>query len=124
MNKTVFLLVLANVAMTSVGQILLKGGMSAPSVTRSLEDGLRLSSALVILLNPLVAIGLALYFLAAGVWLLVLARIEVSLAYPFVGLGFIVTMVLGWAVFDDTMSVARVGGTLMIAGGVALLATS
>jgi multidrug transporter EmrE-like cation transporter len=124
MNKTVALLIAANVLMTSLAQILLKGGMSAPAVTRSLGEGLRWSAALVIATNPLVAAGLAMYFLAAGVWLLVLARVEISLAYPFVGVGFIVTMLLGWMVYGDTLSVARVTGTLLIAFGVAVLATS
>ena len=39
--------------------------------------------------------GLALYGLGAMVWLYVLARLPLSAAYPFVGLGFILTMVLG-----------------------------
>ena len=66
--------------------------------------------------------GLTLYFLSAVVWLLVLSRVEVSFAYPFVGIGFILTMLLGWLAMGDTMSLARVAGTLLIAGGVVLIA--
>jgi multidrug transporter EmrE-like cation transporter len=50
--------------------------------------------------------------------------VEVSLAYPFVGLGFVITMLLGWWIHGDTLSLMRVGGTVLIAVGVAVLAHS
>jgi multidrug transporter EmrE-like cation transporter len=50
--------------------------------------------------------------------------VQVSLAYPFVGLGFVLTMLLGWAIHGDSLSVARVAGTLIISLGVVILARS
>jgi multidrug transporter EmrE-like cation transporter len=67
---------------------------------------------------------LLIYFLSAGVWLFVLARVDVSLAYPFVGLGFILTMLLGWGMRGEILSVHRVAGTALIVAGVVLLARS
>jgi multidrug transporter EmrE-like cation transporter len=67
---------------------------------------------------------LLIYFLSAGVWLFVLARVDVSLAYPFVGLGFILTMLLGWLIRGEILSVNRVAGTALIVMGVVLLARS
>jgi drug/metabolite transporter (DMT)-like permease len=107
--------------MASIGQVVLKAGMSAPTVLDSLAKGFGLSTTVSVLLHPLVVLGLGLYVGAALVWLLVLARIDVSLAYPFVGLGFILTMVLGWAVHGEILNAARVAGTLMIACGVVFL---
>ena len=124
MTKNVLLLILVNVLMTSFAQIVLKAGMSTPTVTRSLAEGFRWSVAPGVLASPLVLLGLGMYFGAALVWLIVLSKIEVSLAYPFVGLGFVITMLFGWTFFGDSMSAARVGGTLMIAAGVAVLARS
>ena len=72
--------------------------------------------------NPWVVLGLALYFLSAIVWLLVLSRVDVSFAYPFVGIGFILTMLMGWLALGDLMSPSRVVGTLLIAAGVVLIA--
>jgi len=118
------MLIVANVAMTSLAQIVLKAGMSAPEVTRALAGGLRLPAMVTVFLHPWVIIGLALYGGAAVVWLLVLSRVDVSLAYPFVGLGFVVTMVLAWALLGESVSPARIGGTLLIAAGVVLLARS
>ena len=122
MNRSTVLLILANVAMTSFAQIILKHGMSSPEVARLLAGGVRLSGVAGVLLHPWVALGLVLYFAAAVVWLLVLSRVDVSLAYPFVGLGFVVTMFLAWAILGEAVTPMRAAGTLLIAAGVALLA--
>jgi len=124
MTRTVLLLILVNVAMTSLAQIVLKVGMSAPEVVRSLSGTVRPGHLVGVLFHPWVMAGLVLYFGAALVWLIVLSRIEVSLAYPFVGLGFVVTMLLGWSLLGETLSLPRLLGTLMIAGGVVVLARS
>lgn len=124
MTRTVLLFIFANVMLTSLAQIVLKAGMSTDSILASLAGQDRWSAALVTATNPLVVLGLAMYVGGAAGWLVVLSRVEVSLAYPFVGLGFIITMVLGWQIYGDSMSTARVLGTLFIASGVAMLARS
>lgn len=122
MNRSTILLILANVAVTSLAQIILKHGMSSPEMARVLSSGIRLSGVASVLLHPWVMLGLVLYFAAALVWLLVLSKVDVSLAYPFVGLGFVVTMVLAWAFLGEAVTAARVAGTFLITVGVALLA--
>lgn len=124
MDRTLWVLIISNVLMTSFAQIILKGGMSTPAVTHGLADGLRWASIPAVATSPLVLLGMFMYFGSALIWLIVLSRIEVSLAYPFVGLGFLLTMVLGWAIYGDSLSLMRVAGTLMIAAGVAMLARS
>ena len=121
MNRAVFALIVVSVLMSSLAQIALKGGMSSASVSHALASGGRWTAAATIATSPLVLLGLGLYFASALVWLFVLARLQVSLAYPFVGLGFVVTMLLGWWIHGDTLSLARVAGTLLIALGVVVM---
>ncbi len=66
--------------------------------------------------------GLFLYGLSAVVWLFVLARLDVSVAYPFVALGFLVTMALGCLLFGEAFTVRKVLGTLIVMLGVYLVA--
>lgn len=124
MTRSVLLLVLVSVLLSSVAQIALKGGMSSPSIGAASGGELNFALARAIALNPKVLFGLSLYFASAAVWLLVLARVEVSLAYPFVGLGFIVTMLLAWAIYGEVPSPGRMAGTLLICAGVVVLARS
>lgn len=124
MTRSVFGLILVNVLLTSLAQVILKAGMSADSVQASLTQGARWSTAWTVGTHPWVVVGLAMYFASAVIWLLVLARVEVSLAYPFVGLGFVITMLLGWWIHGDSLTGMRIAGTVLIAMGVAVLAHS
>jgi multidrug transporter EmrE-like cation transporter len=96
--------------------------MASESVQRALAAGPGVPMLLGIAFSPFVMLGLFLYFASAAVWLLVLSRVEVSFAYPFVALGFVLTAVLGRLFFHDTISLAKVAGTLLIMAGVVVLA--
>jgi len=116
-------LILFSVACSSIAQLALKMGMSNPVITQILDKGEWKQIAFAIGLNPWVISGLSLYFFGALIWLLVLARVELSFAYPFVGLGFIMTMLLGRFVLGDDLSLQRILGTLIIVTGVLLIAS-
>ena len=122
MNRSVFALVLASVLMSAVAQIVLKGGMSSANVSHGLASASKMHAAVVVGTNPWVLCGLALYFLSAIVWLFVLARVDVSIAYPFVGMGFLVTMLLAWLIHGEPFTLAKLLGTSLIAAGVVVLA--
>lgn len=123
MSKILLTLILLSVLMSSAAQLVLKTGMSDPRVAEGLSSGVA-PAVVAVGTNLWVLGGLAIYFCSALVWLLVLSRVQVSLAYPFVGLGFVVTMLLGWWLHGDTLNTARVAGTLLIVAGVVLLARS
>jgi multidrug transporter EmrE-like cation transporter len=72
--------------------------------------------------SPLVWLGLALYGASAVLWLWVLSRLDVSLAYPLVSLGFVVTMGLGVMWLGEPFSWLRVVACSLIVVGVSLLA--
>ncbi len=63
-------------------------------------------------------LGLSLYVLGALAWIWVLAKADVSFAYPFVGLGFILTMFLGWFVLQEPLTMIRFAGTILMVAGV------
>ena len=120
--KTVYPLILLSVLISACAQIALKAGMASAGAQRALVAHPGLPGIALAMLSPMVVVGLALYFASAAVWLLVLSRVEVSFAYPFVALGFVFTAILGRIVFHDTMSAAKVIGTLLIMSGVVVLA--
>lgn len=124
MTRAALGLILLSVTITACAQLVLKAGMAGASVQRAIAAGPGLRMVLGIALDPLVIGGLALYFVAAAVWLIVLSKVEVSLAYPFVALGFVLTAVFGRILFNEALSPTRIAATLLICGGVALLARS
>lgn len=122
MNLIVFSLIVFSVSCSSVAQILLKTGMSSPNVSSALAVGGIQKVMWAIIFNPWIIGGLGLYFLGAVVWLFVLARVEVSYAYPFVAMGFILTLFLGKVFMGDAVTFVRILGTALVGLGVVLIA--
>ena len=117
-----FPLILASVALSALAQIALKYGMSSLTVQKSIKTGLPVDMVINIASNPMVMLGIGLYFGSMLIWLFVLSKVDVSYAYPFVALGFVFTALLGRWVFHDEFSVSKIIGTLLIVCGVVVMA--
>ncbi len=120
MTLRLLLLILSSVSLSALAQLALKVGTSAVSA-RTGGVGGEVSG---LLHSPMVYVGLGLYGLGAMLWLFVLGRAPLSLAYPFVGIGFIMTMLAGILILHENVTPARIGGTLLIALGCVLVARS
>lgn len=123
MSLRLFLLILGSVALSALAQLALKSGTSS-AAARHGPGGTAGAELLALAQSPLILAGLALYGLGAVLWLFVLARAPLSLAYPFVGLGFILTLLAGALVLGEQVGAARIVGTVLIACGCALVARS
>jgi multidrug transporter EmrE-like cation transporter len=121
MNAATLPLILLSVTLTAVAQLVLKRGMSASGMHEVLAAGW-MPAALAVASNAWVMAGLALYFVGALIWLVVLNRVAVSFAYPFVGLGFVLTALLAWALLGEGLTAYRALGTLLVTLGVVLIA--
>ena len=117
-------LALGCVLMTAAAQICLKVGVSGSSLQAELGVGNTQAFLLRALISPWVIAGLALYAISTVLWLLVLGRVDVSYAYPFVSLGFAFTALYGYLVLNEPMGAFRVAGIALIITGVALVSKS
>jgi multidrug transporter EmrE-like cation transporter len=117
-----FSLILVSVSFSALAQICLKHGMSVPGVQTALAGGGTTTIALAVASSPMVWVGLFLYGFSALVWLFVLARVDVSVAYAFVALGFLLTMTLGILLLGEALTVPKMAGTLLVVLGVWLVA--
>lgn len=115
---SLILLVLTSVALSAVAQMMLKIGSAQTNVS-GLTNQLGAYAT-----SPHVLGGFALYGTGAILWIFVLAKLPLSVAYPFVGIGFILTMVLGGLVLGETLSPLRISGTLFVVLGCTLVAIS
>jgi multidrug transporter EmrE-like cation transporter len=109
-----------SVFLSVVAQVLLKHGMSNESVQAALSTDV-LTAGVAIFANVSVVAGLAAYVSSAGIWLLVLSKIDVSKAYPFVGIGFIGTMMFAYWFLNEPLTPTKVIGTLLVFAGVLLI---
>jgi drug/metabolite transporter (DMT)-like permease len=114
-------LILISVLLGVGGQLTLKIGMT--QVGRIGVDALGEPFEVLtrVLLTPMVVGGLALYVLGAGVWLAVLSRVPLSLAYPVLALSYVVTPIVAWLVLGETVPAVRWIGLATICLGVVIV---
>ncbi len=124
MGKFVVLgLILLDVLLNVAGQLSLKFGMSKMgnfSLTAADLSSVFLRAAL----NPYVLVGLLCYGTGFLVWLIVLAKAEVSYAYPMISLGYVFTAVLAWQLFGENVTLTRLAGIFITCLGVFIIARS
>src|SRR3954467_15313755 len=62
------------------------------------------------------------YAVSLVVWIMGLSRIEVSIAYPLLSLGYVINAAAAWYLFGESLTVMRVAGIGLIIAGVFLVA--
>ena len=103
-NQIIFILL--TVVLLSVGQLLLK------LAAMDMKD-IDISS----LLQPKLILALCVYGIATIFWIAVLRHTPLRIAYPFVGLAFLIVPVLSWLWMDEQISLNTiVGGTVILVG--------
>lgn len=107
---------ISSTVLSVCAQFLLKAGMSSVKVKTALAEPLGIHTSVAVLLNPKVFAGFALYGLGAVVWLVVLERWDVSKAYPLVGFGFALTVLIGFLLGEQVTAMRIVGVALICVG--------
>ena len=121
MNSITITFILISIILSVIAQIMLKLGMSNPTVQQSLQSSLS-HAVWTTVTNSWILCGLVAYVSSAALWLIVLSKVEVSKAYPFVGLGFIGTMLFAYWFLNEPLTIVKIVGTLLIVTGVLLIA--
>lgn len=117
-------LILISVTLSACAQVLFKLGVSPGPGPAAPGDQSLIGAVLSTLLRPGVLGGLALYGIGTLIWLRALAQVPLSQAYPFVGLGFVLTAALGFMLFNETLGPSRLIGTALVIAGVFLVGRS
>ena len=68
-----------------------------------------------------IVLGLVIYALGTVCWMFCLSCLDLSYAYPFTGLSYVLIFVASWLIFGDSFSLQRFGGVLVICLGVAFI---
>lgn len=123
MTAISFLLVLAGVLLNAAAQLLLKAGTNAVghfefSAQNILPVGMKLA------FEPHILGGLGCYVVSVVVWIMALSRVEVSIAYPMLSIGYVVNALAAWYLFGEALGALRLTGIGFIIVGVYLVARS
>ena len=123
MNAVSFSLVLAGVLLNAAAQLLLKAGTNrigefAFTAGNIVPVGWQVAS------DPFVLGGLTCYVISVMVWIMALSRVEVSIAYPMLSIGYVINALAAWYLFGEAVSAQRMIGIATIIIGVFIVARS
>jgi multidrug transporter EmrE-like cation transporter len=123
MTWAAFALVITGVLLNAIAQLALKASVSETGVI-SLDLPSLLSSASSLIVNVWLWLGLVCYGVSVVVWILALSRVDVSIAYPMLSIGYVLNAIAAWHLFDEPMGPGRLIGIGIIILGVYVLARS
>ena len=123
MTWAAFALVMTGVLLNAVAQLALKASVSDTGII-NLDMQSLLTSAGSLATNLWLWLGLICYAISVVVWILALSRVDVSIAYPMLSIGYIVNAVAASHLFNEPMGLGKVIGIGVIMLGVYILARS
>ncbi len=112
MSLTQFVLTLACVGAIAGGQVLFKLAARAGATSTA---GFPLD-----ILNAWLVAALVVYAAATLLWVWLLKSLPLNVAYPFVGLAFVLVPVLGALLLSESLDWRHMAGGVLIASGVAV----
>jgi multidrug transporter EmrE-like cation transporter len=123
MRALSFSLVMCGVLLNAIAQLLLKAGTNTVghfefSMANALPVGWKLAT------EPHIVGGLACYVVSVVVWIMALSRVEVSIAYPMLSVGYVVNAIAAWYLFGESVTPMRLAGIGVIILGVFIVARS
>ena len=114
-----FLLILVNTLILVSGQFLWKIGLLQRETSfQNLQDIISL------FLSPYILSGLSLYGAATVLWLFILTKVPLSIAYPIQSLAYIFAVFGAFFIFNEPLTVAKIVGVLFIMLGVSFIGFS
>lgn len=109
----------ATIAFSVAGQMLLKWRMDHfGALPAGWAGGLR--HLLGLLLDPVVVLSFVTAFLASLAWMAAMTRFELSHAYPFTSLNFVVVLALSSWLLGESLTPSKLGGVALIVAGTVL----
>ena len=113
--------IILSIVMSSTAHIFLKKGMMMHTKNETKTDSI-IGLVLTVITNPWVMSGIFLHISALVVWLLVLNKVEISFAYPFLALGYILVSAMAWVWLGEELRPMKLVGMGIIIIGILFLA--
>lgn len=123
MNPLSFGLILFGVLLNAAAQLLLKAGTNAVGHFSFSRDNI-LPVGWQLATEPHILGGLTCYVVSVVVWIMALSRVDVSIAYPMLSIGYVVNALAAWWLFGEAVSLTRLMGIGVIIVGVYIVARS
>ena len=124
MNLATFGFIITGVLLNAAAQLLLKAGTNALGGAIHLNASNWFGTLVKVGTQLPILAGLACYAVSLVVWIMGLSRTDVTIAYPMLSLGYVVSAVGAWMFLGEVVPPQRMLALGVIIVGVVLLARS
>ena len=111
-----YLYILATIAFTVYGQLILKWRIATMGPLPTNVVG-KVSFLVSLLFDPLIASGFAAAFVASFAWIAAMTKFELSHAYPFMSMNFVFVLLLSGWLLNEPITFQKVFGVALIVLG-------
>jgi multidrug transporter EmrE-like cation transporter len=117
-------LIFVSVAFAVAGQVILKAAMTeighigAAQISNATDTIVRAAK------EPRLWLGLSLFGISAVFWLVVLSHVPLSLAYPFVGLSYVLVVLMSRFILHEHIPASRWFGVFVVTAGIVIIGLS
>lgn len=118
-----FIFIVVTVILNAASQLLIKAGMSQvgqAEFSASRTVNLLISAAR----NPFIILGLVVMTISMGTHMMSLSRFDVSFAFPFLSIAYVIVAAWGYFFFGEDVNLTRIVGIMTIVLGTVILARS
>jgi len=116
-----FLIIIIGVSLNAAGQLFLKSGAN---IIGPITNNSNIATTLIASINTYIVLGLLCYVLSVLAWIVALTRVDVSIAYPMLSLGYVIVTIAAWFLFNEPISAVKILALSIIIFGIVLLAYS
>lgn len=107
-----YILLFLSMFLAVIGQIFFKRGIASSSLAPNI------SSVIQTVLTPYVCFGFLTYGISSIIWLFVLQRFPLSVAYPSLALTYVIVVIISTFIFKESLTFEKIIGILFIFIGV------
>lgn len=112
-----YLYIALTILFTVYGQLVLKWQVSQAGALPA-TTGAKIVFLLGLLLNPWIVSGFLAAFLASLCWMAAMTKFNLSHAYPFMGLSFVLVLLGSGIFFGEAVTPLKIAGTALIVFGI------
>ncbi len=115
------ILILVSVLLNCSAQLLIRKGMLVAGEMSMIGMAHNIGS---LITNIWLWLAMICYGISILLWMSVLSKVEVSFAYPFLSIGYVISAIIGYFFFGESLSAIRIAGIVVICFGVVLISRS
>lgn len=113
-----YILLAINIVLGVAGQFLIKFGVNKVG---GLEELGLVKFLMQSFLSPFIFSGLAVYGFSAVLWVILLSKLDLSIAYPALSVGYVLILLISALFLREQVSLLRFAGVLLIMAGIVVV---